>query len=143
LSRFSSKEFILKDIPELIYIARKTVHWHLENLRRDFDVHTTRALLLKFGAAAPPCAQPVRLSPRGREVLELFMSGVVYRQIAERMGISLSGVRRHREKMLWQNNCESMLELIARYKAQLASEQAGARECVSDEGALWNRKDTL
>jgi DNA-binding CsgD family transcriptional regulator len=56
------------------------------------------------------------------------MSGVAYRQIAERMGISLSGVRRHCEKMLWQNNCESMLELIAKYQARLVVEQAETTE---------------
>jgi DNA-binding CsgD family transcriptional regulator len=92
------------------------VKWHLENLRRDFSVHTTRKLLLVFDAVPSSCGQSIRVSPRGKEVLELFMSGFAYRQIAERMGISRSGVRRHSEKMLWQNNCESMLELIAKYR---------------------------
>ena len=47
------------------------------------------------------------------------MRGITYKQIAERLGISLSGVRRHREKMLWQNECRSMLELVAKYQAWL------------------------
>lgn len=49
--------------------------------------------------------------------MELFMRGFTYTKIAEHLGISLSGVRRHREKMLWQNDCKSMLELIAKYQA--------------------------
>jgi DNA-binding CsgD family transcriptional regulator len=117
-------------MPQTLFIARKTVKWHLENLRRDFSVHTTRELLLVFDAVPSSCGQSIRLSPRGKEVFELFMSGVTYRQIAECMGISLSGVRRHIEKMLWQNNCESMLELIARYQAKLAAEQAETMESV-------------
>jgi DNA-binding NarL/FixJ family response regulator len=60
----------------------------------------------------------IKLSPRGREVLLLFMKGFTYKQIGESLGMSMSGVQRHREKMLWQNDCESMMELIARYHMQ-------------------------
>jgi DNA-binding CsgD family transcriptional regulator len=91
-----------------------------------FDVHTSRELLVAADIPAAADLPAVRLSPRGREVMELFMRGHTYRQIAQRLGISLSGVQRHREKMLWQNDCESMLELIARYQARLAAEQGGA-----------------
>lgn len=62
----------------------------------------------------------MKLSPRGRQILELFMHGMTYKQIAKQLSISRSGVRRHLEKMLWQNECKSMLELIARYKSELA-----------------------
>ncbi|MDR3363139.1 MAG: helix-turn-helix transcriptional regulator [Desulfovibrio sp.] len=100
-------------------------------------MHTTRELL--FAADIPVPADPpaVRFSPRGREVMELFMRGRTYREIAQCLGISLSGVRRHREKMLWQNNCESMLELIARYRAGCA----GARNPDQEsKGALCKLK---
>ncbi len=58
--------------------------------------------------------------------MELFMRGMSYKQIAERLGISRSGVRRHLEKMLWQNECKSMLELLARYRAWLADSHRAA-----------------
>lgn len=83
-------------------------------------MHSTRELLLVDNASAPEAPQSVRLSPRGREVMELFMRGMSYKQIAERLSISRSGVRRYLEKMLWQNECKSMLELMARYRAWLA-----------------------
>lgn len=57
----------------------------------------------------------VRLTPRGREVFELIMHGLTIAQIAERMSISYSGVLRHREKILMQNDCRTMLELVAKY----------------------------
>lgn len=82
-------------------------------------MRTTRELLLNFEAMptiAVTAAEKIRLSPRGREVLELFMRSFTYQQIAQHMGISVSGVRRHCEKMLWKNGCESMLGLIAKYK---------------------------
>jgi DNA-binding CsgD family transcriptional regulator len=99
-----------------------TIQWHLTNLRKVFGVHKTRELLLVLDNDDPVAPPHIRFSPRGREVVELFMRGCTYRQIAERLGISLSGVHRHREKMLWQNDCESMLELIAKYQSQLAFE---------------------
>ena len=52
--------------------------------------------------------------------MELFMRGFKYNEIAKRLGISRSGVRRHLEKMLWQNECKSTLELVAKYRAWLA-----------------------
>jgi DNA-binding CsgD family transcriptional regulator len=109
----------------MVCLSYETIRWHLRNLRKAFDVHTSRELLLAADIHAPTDQATVRFSPRGREVMELFMRGCTHRQIAQSLGISLSGVQWHREKMLWQNDCDFMLELIARYKAQLAAEQAG------------------
>lgn len=113
-----------KVIAKILYTTYGTIRWHLANLRKVYNVHSTRELLLVAGVHAPEASQTVRFSPRGREVMDLFMRGVTYKQIAEQLGISLSGVRRHREKMLWQNDCKSMLELIARYQAWLAENGA-------------------
>jgi DNA-binding CsgD family transcriptional regulator len=106
----------------MVCLSWKTVSWHLKIIRKEFDVHTSRELLLTMDFPVPADPPAVRFSPRGREVMELFMRGRTYREIAQCLGISISGVQRHREKMLQQNDCESMLELIARYKAQLAAE---------------------
>ena len=102
-------------------------------MRRAFGIHSTRELMFMPDICILKDAPVVRLSPRGREILALFMSGHTYKQITERLGISRSAVRRHFEKMLWQNDCESMLELIARYRAQLAAEQTETHEGVSEE----------
>jgi DNA-binding CsgD family transcriptional regulator len=106
-------------------LSYETIRWHLANLRKAFDVHTSRELLLSADISMSAESSAVRLSPRGREVMELFMRGYTYREIAQCLGISISGVQRHREKMLWQNDCESMLKLIARYHGQ---EQAASKE---------------
>lgn len=57
----------------------------------------------------------LRLTPRGQDVFELILRGLTIAQIAKRLGISYSGVLRHREKMLLQNDCHCMTELIAKY----------------------------
>lgn len=82
-------------------------------------MHTTRELLLKINTPrSTEAAQSIKLklSPRGRQVLNLFMRSFTYQQISLQLGMSVSGVRRHCEKMLWKNGCESMIELIAKYK---------------------------
>ena len=58
----------------------------------------------------------LRLTPRGKEVFNLIMEGLTIAEIAERLGISYSGVLRHREKMLLQNDCHSMPELVAKFQ---------------------------
>lgn len=57
----------------------------------------------------------IKLTPRGKEVFLLILDGLKTNQIAHHLGISRSGVRRHREKMIQDNGCESMIELIAKY----------------------------
>ena len=82
-------------------------------------MRTTRELLIKIEASSITTVTPpsrIKLSPRGKQVLELFMHSFTYQQIAMQLGMSVSGVRRHCEKMLWKNGCESMLCLIAKYK---------------------------
>lgn len=82
-------------------------------------MRTTRELLLQIEAShtfVGTAPEKIKLSPRGKEVLELFMRSFTYQQIAKRLGMSVSGVRRHCEKMLWKNGCESMIGLIAKYQ---------------------------
>jgi DNA-binding CsgD family transcriptional regulator len=98
----------------------------LAEIRKKYGVHNMRELLAELETDAFADAPEIRLSPRGRDVLSLLAAGASYRQASERLGMGIGGVRRHIEKMRWQNDCESVLELIARYRARLAAEQAEA-----------------
>jgi FixJ family two-component response regulator len=80
-------------------------------LRVHSSIEMMRVLHLKSGN--DECM--LKLTPRGKQVFHLILEGLTDNQIRERLGISYSCVRRHREKMLLQNDCESMLELIAKY----------------------------
>jgi len=53
----------------------------------------------------------------------LIMEGLNIKKISERLGMSISGVKRHREKMLLQNGCTDMLELIAKYHGMQGGEE--------------------
>ena len=118
---FLREETAPKDIGKILHISYGTIRWYLANLRKAYAVHSTRELLLMVQLPYESTTiQKMKLSPRGRQRVELFMHGMTYKQIAKQLSISRSGVRRHLEKMLWQNECKSMLELIARYKSELA-----------------------
>lgn len=43
------------------------------------------------------------------------MCGKTYKQIAERLGISVSGVRRHLERVILQNELKSTTELLSKF----------------------------
>ena len=75
----------------------------------------TRELILIFNTHYNEYT-PIKISPRSKEIIELFMKGKTYKQIADQLKISVSGVRRHMEKIIIQNKCKSALEFISIYK---------------------------
>ena len=48
----------------------------------------------------------------------LILEGKTDNFICQQLGISISGVRRHKEKMLICNNCKNILQLIGKYYDQ-------------------------
>ena len=104
-----------KAIAENLSIDVATVYWHLAAVRKIFGVHSNIELLHKLNEDIKVDMSTIKLTPRGREVFELSMRGLSIKEISKRLGISYSGVLRHREKMLLVNQCSSMLELILKY----------------------------
>ena len=81
----------------------------------------TNSVEMLNALTADPNGSPaagIRLSPRGKEVFQLILKGLSDRQIGECLGISYSGVRRHKEKMLLANSCSTVLELIAKNRGE-------------------------
>ena len=107
-------ESVPKDIAAALHISYGTVRWNLANLRKLYGIHSTRELLLIFKSQRSESSS-LKISPRDKEVIELFMYGNTYEQIAEYLGISVSGVRRHLEKVILQNELKSTLELFSKY----------------------------
>lgn len=79
------------------------------------DMHNSIEVLHAVGGKSDNVLDGLRFTPRGKEVFRLMLEGLSDKQIAVRLGISYSGVRRHKEKMLLVNGCASILELIAKY----------------------------
>ena len=78
-------------------------------------VHTSIEMLNAVNTENEMLSVSLKLTPRGAEVFSLIIKGLSDKRIGEMLGISYSGVRRHKEKMLLANGCVTILELISRY----------------------------
>jgi DNA-binding CsgD family transcriptional regulator len=92
-----------------------TLYQHLHRIGKVLGTHNYFEMLHMLHKQPEGDTAMFQFSPRGKEVFELTVKGFGNKQIGECLGMSLSGVRRHKEKILLQNNCKSMLELVAKY----------------------------
>ncbi|MDR2050623.1 MAG: LuxR C-terminal-related transcriptional regulator [Deltaproteobacteria bacterium] len=106
-------------ISKKLSIQESTVRRHLATIRKTLGTRGSIEMLCLLDTEMSAETPMIRLTPRGKEVFQLIMKGLTIRQIGELLGISYSGVLRQREKMLLQNNCTSMLELLAKYRGKL------------------------
>ncbi len=93
------------------------LYQHLAEIRKRMSYHSSVKVLFSYKNI--PCQNAafadMGFTPRGKEVFLLILEGLSNRQIAEQLSISPSAVKRHREKILLQNGCTSMMELVAKY----------------------------
>ena len=113
----------------MLSIHRKTVYRHQATIRTIYGVHGNIELMRAILSGLPKTAAQLVLTPRGREVFQLILAGKTSKEIAELFCISYSGILRHREKMLEQNNCHSMTELIAK-SYNLSSDSLPELPCI-------------
>jgi DNA-binding CsgD family transcriptional regulator len=98
-----------------LFIAKWTVRFHISSIRKKLDGHSIHDVVRLQQIVPVQSVSTLRFSPRGKEVFLLIREGLPHKLVAERLGMSVNGVKRHREKMLLQNKCATMLELIAKY----------------------------
>lgn len=94
------------------------MHRHLANIRQVLNVSNSMEMLSVLGNVPVSKPSSLRLTPRGALVFALLVQGVSVARIGQQLGISYSAVRRHCEKMLFQNKCDTMLELLAKHHAR-------------------------
>ena len=95
-------------------LAREIVYLHLANARKRLNAHSSIELLyIGSGGISIDCTI-IKLSPRGEEIFKFIMQGWSGKQISNHLGISKSAVRRHKEKMLLDNDCKTIIELISK-----------------------------
>lgn len=104
-----------KAIAERLCIDRAIVYLHLAHIRKSVGAHSSIEMLHILLDEPETSRNPLKLTPRGAEVFQLILKGMSDKKIGETLGMSYSGVRRHKEKMLLANDCNDMLELVAKY----------------------------
>ena len=92
---------------------------HILQLHKICGVHTTRELLRVLVTenlvTVEECPALEYLPQRGRHILDLLSQGNSRPQVAQMLGITVSGVKKHCERLVDGNGCASLYELIARY----------------------------
>lgn len=103
----------------MLSIDPKTIYRHLANIRKETGVHSTIELLTFIYGKQEFYANIIKLTQRGEEIFKLTITGKTDNQIASELGISYNCVRIHKEKMIYTNSCNSILELITKYYNEL------------------------
>ncbi|MBE1487283.1 helix-turn-helix transcriptional regulator [Plantactinospora soyae] len=100
---------------------------------------TTRPTGTGAAQVADAIAVPAedRLSEREREVAELVLSGLTYKQIGDRLFISAKTVEHHVARMRQRLNCANRSELLARLRT-IVEERSGGRP----GGTPWPERTT-
>jgi DNA-binding CsgD family transcriptional regulator len=79
-----------------------------------------RKLIESFHRAAPRQDETLSLSAREREVLELLAQGYAYKEIADRLGLSIHTVNAHLRHIYDKLHVRSRGEAAAKYAAAAA-----------------------
>lgn len=74
--------------------------------------------VVSFFHRAPVAENQVALSGREREVIELLATGSMYKEIGERLSITLETVRSHVKKIYDKLHAHSRTEAVRKYRAQ-------------------------
>ncbi len=81
--------------------------------------HIARKVVDHFHLLGPSSVQGENLSPREREVLDLLAAGLLYKEIASQLNISITTVRTHVinicEKLHVRNRVEAVAKVQSRY----------------------------
>ena len=123
---FLGLDFSTEEISLRLNITRKTVHKYLIRARKKLLITRSIHLFRINTEVIDEIQDVIRLTKRGRSVFQLFLRGFRDREIGEMLGMSYSGVRRHKEKILQTNACATMHELACMYKTRC--EQRKKRE---------------
>jgi two-component system response regulator FixJ len=124
LDRGASHPFIAVvghgDVPSAIEALRQGVIDVLEMpISRDKLLDTVR-LCLASDRMSENCVCPLQfiktLTPREKEVMKEFLTGVHSKKVARRLGISVNTVHVHRSHILKKMHVASVAELISQFK---------------------------
>jgi DNA-binding NarL/FixJ family response regulator len=74
-----------------------------------------RKVVQMFQRGRPWPREMEDLSPREQEVLDLLAQGFLYKEIADRLGVSYATIRTHVERIYYKLHVRSRTQAIARY----------------------------
>ncbi|HTJ79491.1 MAG TPA: response regulator transcription factor [Rariglobus sp.] len=83
-----------------------------------FSSHIARKVVQYFQSEKQIASDNDKLSPREREILNLIATGYVYKEAAEKLGISSETVRTYVKRICVKMHVRSRAEAISKYRAR-------------------------
>lgn len=77
--------------------------------------HIARQVVQFFHRSESPATEPGGLSPREKEILDLLVTGMILKEVAEQLGISLETVRTHVNHIYQKLHVRSRTEAVVKY----------------------------
>jgi DNA-binding NarL/FixJ family response regulator len=84
-----------------------------------------RKVVQSFLRSAPQTDESVTLSPREREVLELLACGYLYKEIADKLGITVATVVTYIRRIYEKLHVRSRAQAVAKYGHFATKEERG------------------
>lgn len=104
------------------YLLKKTSHEKLLEALRDLheggapmSAHIARKVVAAFQRSVPEKQEEALLSAREKEVLQQLAKGFLYKEIADRLGISAGTVRQHIHKIYEKLHVQNRTEAINKF----------------------------
>jgi DNA-binding NarL/FixJ family response regulator len=72
--------------------------------------------VVTFFHKRPPCKHESTLSPREREIIDLLASGLLYKEIAEKLDLKFETVRSYVKKIYEKLQAHSRMEAVTKWK---------------------------
>lgn len=87
---------------------------HLANIRNRHQAKNTPGLFCRIRDGYPDgFGDHLCLTKREKEVFQLILSGHTSQEVGQKLKITYSTAKRHRENILVKNNCYTVRELMA------------------------------
>ena len=100
---------------EELNITIGTYDQYIKRLRRKYGARNTRHLMYIRYEKNSMKHEPLKATERDLEVLSYFVRGKSYKEISDELGITLSAVEKHIDKLKFNNFLQDSDELIVLY----------------------------
>ena len=101
---------------ERLGISYGTFRWHKTNILKKVNAHSIRQIIPDIAMDGDTNLSTFKITPRGHQVLAYYAKGKTIPYIANALGISISGVRRHLENLREKNDCATNFELLYEFE---------------------------
>ena len=93
-------------------MKRGAVDYLLEPFRRDELLSAAARALARSAEVVESWARLAKLTPRELEVFEWLIAGLINKEIAEEVGVTLRTIKEHRARVMQKTGAVSVVELV-------------------------------